>query len=119
MLGETQHERANNIQFRNFSLGGLRILEKERYDRLGIVSTVNDEDTLRVGNIISKARRVLNATTGIGIRNKGLNMNTCNLILWSIVVPTALFGCDIWCLTANDIAEIEGFQVAKIASKNA
>ena len=38
-------------------------------------------------------------------------MNTCNVIFWCIVVPTALFGCEIWCLTANDIAYIEEFQV--------
>ena len=111
ILGETRRERAANKKHREFKLGGKKVLEKDQYEHLGVVSTVSNEDDSRVKGRLSKARKVLNVATGIGIKKKGLNMNTCNVIFWCIVVPTALFGCEIWCLTANDIACIEEFQV--------
>ena len=111
VLGESKNEHESTSKFRQFSLGSQKIPEKVRYDHLGTVSTIYDEDSHRVGDRLSKARRVLNAVTGVGIRGKGLNMYTCNIIFWCIVVPTALFGCEIWCLTANDISCIGDFQV--------
>ena len=111
VLGENKNERDLISKFRQFSLGGQKIPEKIRYEHLGTVSTVYEENSHRVGDRLSKARRVLNAATGVGIRGKGLNMYTCNIICWCIVVPTALFGCEIWCLTANDISDIGDFQV--------
>ena len=111
VLGETRREWETNSKHRVFNLGGRKVLEKESYEHLGTVSTIHAEDSSRVGERLSKARKVLNMASGIGIKKRGLNMITCNVIFWGIVVPTALFGCEIWCLTASDIASIEDFQV--------
>ena len=110
-MGEKPREWATNSRHRQFQLGGKKVLEKERYGHLGIVSTIITEDSNRVGDRLSKARKALNIAAGIGVKRKGLNMRTCNVIFWGIVVPTALFGCEIWCLTANDINSIHDFQV--------
>ena len=111
VLGESRREQENNSANRQYFLGNQKIPEKLRYDHLGVVSTTSADDTNRISGRLSKARRTLNAATGIGIRSKGLNMNTCNIIFWCIVVPTALFGCEVWCLTADDLREIESFQM--------
>ena len=52
----------------------------------------------------------MNAATGLGIKRNGLNMATCNLIFWNVVVPTTIYGCEIWVLNDDDIDKIETFQ---------
>ena len=110
-FGETTRERASNSKYREFNLGGQKVKERERYDHLGVITSCDENDSTRVNERLSKARKVLNVATGIGIKRKGLNMFTCNAVFWNIVVPTALFGCEVWFLTANDITDIEKFQV--------
>ena len=58
----------------------------------------------------SKGRRVLNATSGLGIRKNGLTIKTCNLIFWTIVIPTLTFGCELWQINDKDGESIHNFQ---------
>ena len=68
------------------------------------------EGNSRVEDKISKGRRALNATSGLGIRQNGLNIGTCNLIFWVIVLPIITFGCEIWQLTDGDLEKLQAFQ---------
>ena len=61
-----------------------------------------NDSTLRVEEKISKGRKTLNASTGLGIRKNGLNMGTCNLIFWQVVVPTVTFGSKVWICSEKD-----------------
>ena len=45
---------------------------------------------------ISNARRTFNALTSIGNRKCGLTLSTGNLIFWSVMVPIALYRCELW-----------------------
>ena len=38
-------------------------------------------------------------------------MYTCCMIFWSIIVPIALFGCEMWVLNDSAVRAIEDFQV--------
>ena len=60
---------------------------------------------------LSKARRTFNAVAGVGIRSDGLTMGTCSVILWTVVVPAALYGSEAWILNAKSLAAIESFQM--------
>ena len=37
-------------------------------------------------------------------------MAVCNLIFWSVVVPTTIFGCEVWVLGDKDLESIGNFQ---------
>ena len=54
-----------------------------------------NDSTVRVEEKISKGRKTLNASSGLGIRKNGLNMGKCNLIFWQVVVPTVTFGSEV------------------------
>ena len=56
----------------------------------------------RVEEKISKGRKTLNASSGLGIRKNGLNMGTCSTIFWQVVVPTTTFGSEVWVCSDND-----------------
>ena len=48
--------------------------------------------------------------TDFSIERNGLNMAVCNLIFWSVVVPTTIFGYEVWVLDDNDLVNINDFQ---------
>ena len=110
VYGETERERRVGTRDRMFSLGGKRVVEKLHYDHVGVKSCVKGDGHTRTIEKISKARKVLNMTTDVGIRKGGLNLKTCNLIYWTIVVPTLLFGCEIWVIKHKDIELLNAFQ---------
>ena len=37
-------------------------------------------------------------------------MATCNVVFWSVVVLTALYGCELWVLDEGSLSVIEDFQ---------
>ena len=109
VYGETKRENCEARKFRMFKMGSEKVNERLEYDHVGVKAcTLNDNE--RVAEKISKGRRVLNATSGLGIRKNGLSMRTCNLIFWTIVIPTLTFGCEIWLLSDRDIEKIQNFQ---------
>ena len=57
-----------------------------------------------------KGRKALNASTGLGIRKNGLNMGTCSVIFWQVVVPTVTFGSEVWVCSENDNDLLLSFQ---------
>ena len=110
VFGETKGERRIGSNNRMFSLGGKRVKERLYYDHVGIKTCVDGDTHIRTDEKVSKARRVLNMSTNIGIRKGGLNLNTCNVIFWTVVMPTLLYGCEVWFLKYKDIELLQSFQ---------
>ena len=65
---------------------------------------------VRTEEKILKARKTLNMATAMGIKKGGLNMSVCNLIYWTVVIPTLCFGCEMWVIKRNDIEQLQAFQ---------
>ena len=59
---------------------------------------------------VSKARRVLNMSTNMEVRKGGLNLKTCTVIFWSVVIPTLLFCCEAWFIKYRDMELSRSFQ---------
>ena len=110
VFGETQREHSKNSRNRLFRLGHEKIVEKTNYDHVVVNISIISGDTIGINERLSKGKRTLNTLTGIDIHKCGLTMTTCNIIFWSVVVPVALYGCEIWLLTGEHIQLLETFQ---------
>ena len=92
-------------------IGPAKVIERDNYDNVGIRAIDPDDDVSGIEERISKARHTFNAVAGVGIRSNGLTMATCNVIYWTIVVPAALYGSEIWISNAKSILVLEAFQM--------
>ena len=110
VFGEDRKSSLENRKYRVFELGTEKVKEKETYDHVGVKMSIFEGDTLRVEEKISKGRKTLNASTGLGIRKNGLNMMTCNRIFWQVVVPTVTFGSEVWIVSDKDEENLLKFQ---------
>ena len=84
--------------------------EKADYDHAGIKNCLFDNSMPRTLDRISKARRALNAVASLGIKNGGVNMSTCSILCWSIIVPIVTYGSELWVLKGEEIEELRKFQ---------
>ena len=110
VFGETPGANRFNAERRRFELGGERVRERLSYEHVGVTLCLYETDVSGVKERLSKARRALNAVSGLGIRRNGLTIATCNAIFWTIVVPIALFGSELWILTDECVNLVESFQ---------
>ena len=110
VFGESNAERRIGMENRMFKLGPERVKERLFYDHVGVKTCVKGDTHVRTEEKVSKARKVLNMSTAIGIKKGGININTCNKIYWAVVVPTLCFGSEVWYLTDKDMQVLKAFQ---------
>ena len=110
IFGESERERKIGLENRRFSLGSQKVKERLYYDHVGVKTCVKGDTHVRTEEKVKKARKVLNMSTNMGVKRGGLNLNTCNLIYWTIVMPTLLFGCEVWVIKQRDCDMLEAFQ---------
>ena len=110
VYGENKRDAAKNAVLRQYSIGGDRVYERSTYDHVGIKSCTGDSFLERTNEKIKKGRRAFFSTLSLGIKKRGLTMNTCNLLFWSVIVPITLFGSELWVLQASDLHELDLFQ---------
>ena len=109
VYGETPAERSVGSNARVFKLGPERVKERLYYDHMGVKTSVKGDTFVRTEEKVSKARKCLNMSTSIGIK-RGINIKTCNIIYWSVVLPTLCFGCEVWFIKQKDIDILLAFQ---------
>ena len=110
VFGENRAQRRVGSEARMFKLGTERVKERVYYDHVGIKTCVQGDTHVRTEEKVSKARKVLNMSTAIGIKRGGINISTCNIIYWSVVIPTLCFGCEAWLLKERDKVLLLAFQ---------
>ena len=105
-----QTESTLGILRTSFRLGHEKVKERTNYDHVGVNVSIFAGDKCGISERLSKARRSLNALTGLGIRRCGLTVGTCSILFWSIVVPIALYGCELWFMSGEYSRLLESFQ---------
>ena len=110
VFGETNIEHSANSKNRSFRLGHERVKERTNYDHVGVNVSIFSGDECGIRERLSKARRSLNVLTGLGIRRCGITVATCRILFWSIVVPIALYGCELWFMSDEHSRLLEFFQ---------
>ena len=110
VFGEERKVNTVNKKDRMFRLGPEGIKEKDNYDHVGVKMSIFPDDTSSVEEKISKGKKTLNASSGMGFRKNRLNMGACNIIYWQVVMPTVLFGSEVWVLSERDKELLNSFQ---------
>ena len=111
VFGENRRTHERNAPNRIFKLGPARVKEVTEYDHVGVKTSIFHECLTGIEERVGKARRALNAITGLGIRRNGINIATCNCMFWTIIVPIATYGCELWHLNGDSIKILETFQI--------
>ena len=81
------------------------IREKQSYDYVCVEANIYDEDGPRV---MEKLLRIEILRPG-DLKNE-LNMVSCNISFWPVILPILTFGIEIWILTENNKENILAFQ---------
>ena len=110
VYGESKETHDKNAPDRIFKLGPHKIPEKVEYDHVGVKACIYEFDDCIISERLAKARKVFNTLTGLGIRKNGLTIAVCNIIFWTVVIPTLTYGCEMWVLSVNDVVNLEFFQ---------
>ena len=110
VYGERKREAAKNAKFRNFSLGGVKVKERDEYDHVGVKNCLYGNTIPRTEDRISRGRRAFNAVASVGIKSKGVNMAVCNILFWSIIAPIVTYGSEIWVLQPDERDLLRKFQ---------
>ena len=110
VYGENSKVNMFNKKNRVFRLVSKGVKEKDTYDHVGVKMRLFPDDSSRVEEKISKGRKTLNASSGMGFRKTGLSMGTCNVIYWQVVIPTVTFGSEVWILSEKDKELLNSFQ---------
>ena len=110
VFGESKREHQAGKNERFLMLGNERVEERENYDHLGVRACIFEDDLSGIEERLSKGRRALNAISGLGIRRNGLTIHACCVIFWSIVIPIATFGAELWPLDDRCLSLLESFQ---------
>ena len=110
VYGETQRENARNKVNRSYKLGSHYVKEKSEYDHVGFKTCIFKGHNTRTVDKISKGRITLNAAAGLGIKKAGLTISTCNVIMWSVIIPIITYAAELWVLKQSDVRIIDEFQ---------
>ena len=110
VFGENIREHRIGAENRVFKMGTSRVKERLTYDHVGVKTCALGDTHVRTEEKVTKARKVLNMSTSMGIKRGGLNLETCNLIFWTVVVPVLCFGCEVWVLKQKDEDLLMAFQ---------
>ena len=111
VFGEDRRNHDKNASIRIFKLGPAKVKEVTEYDHVGVKTSIFPGSTTGIEERVGKARRALNAISGLGIRRNGLNIATCNFIFWTIIVPIATYGSELWHLNGDSIKILDTFQI--------
>ena len=110
VYNETLHNHKLNMQNREWNVGPNRTYEVDSHIHCGVTLTTASSTVLRTKDACRKGRGVMLALCNNIIRDHQLNPITCLKLYKSVVLPSALFGCELW----NDLTETEKVMLERL-----
>ena len=103
IYGKNGHEHKKGKKLRTFGLGKDKVNETIEYDHVGVKNCLFRNYCSRTGKRVIKACRAFNSILKTGIKRKGLNMSGVTSLFWSIIVPIATYGSEVWVMKGEEI----------------
>jgi hypothetical protein len=98
VFGESTYQSARETQNRKWTMGAeIPIKEVLTHKYLGITRNKFKPNIDRIKESCQKLRGTFAVTIGIGAHPKGLSPLTAAKLYKNIVLPRALYGCELWC----------------------
>ena len=105
VYGENKSEYKKGSKFREFSICKKKVKETTTYDHVRIKNCLFHDYKPRTEERISKGRQAFNAITSVGIKKKGISMNVCSTLFWSIIAPIVTYGSEVWVARGDEIEQ--------------
>jgi hypothetical protein len=110
VFNESAHHREQNKQSRVWNVGPDRATEVNSHPHCGITLTTASSTIQRTKDACRKGRGVMLSLCNSVIQDQHLNPIICLKLYKSIVLPSALFGCELW----NDLTETEKLMLERL-----
>lgn len=95
-FGESKRSNASNIAVRQWYLGGVPVEEVTTYNYLGIILSADGSSSVRTNTMSRKGYSCFGVLKATGFHSEGLSPITCSTIWQRMLIPSMLYGCEVW-----------------------
>ncbi len=108
VFGESVNTGAKLSNIRQWGLLQSNLQEVDSHTHVGVQLNNKLRCNTQVDHACNKARRTLFSLIGYGVRPEGLSVLSASKLYMTVVVPGALYGCELWnVLSGSDLAKLE------------
>ena len=105
VFGETMHTYKRLSRLRHFKLGDTVLKEVQSVKHVGIILNRSLDTKDIAENACQKGRGSFAAVVGFGARTVALNPLTSGKVYRQVVIPSTLYGAELWCNLTNGQSE--------------
>ena len=107
-FGESTRSNAINTTTRQWYLGGEPVEEVTSYNYLGIILSADGSSGTRTSSMSRKGYSCFGVLKATGFHSEGLSPITCSTIWQRMLIPSMLYGCEVWGgLTKKELNTLE------------
>ena len=99
--GESTQKHKLLSKHRIWTIGGIAIPQVTEYRHVGVDLTADLSTSSRTESCAKRLRSLFMSILGPGVLPIGMNPITAKKILFGVCIPSALYGCELWCQIPN------------------
>ena len=94
VYGESEKENKLNTSNITYMLGNESVKGKSSYEHLGLTTVNSAKHIEGTSEKVNKGWGTLSPASGIGITHERVSIKACNIVFWSMVVPTVIYASE-------------------------